>query len=79
MARTLKYDHVNEGYEEIDFEEIDKNLRTGYLETRLREIIIDQVNPIVTLSKKNLVYNAQKNMQLEEIKEFVEGMCTKLE
>ena len=44
--------------EPISFENIDKNLRTDYLETKIREMLIEQVNPIVTLSKKNLLYNA---------------------
>ena len=47
--------------EKISFDRIDKNLRTDYLETKVREMILEQVEPIVSLSKKNLLYNASKN------------------
>lgn len=79
IQRKLKYDHVLEDYEQVSFEEIDSHLRTDYLETKLREILVEQVAPIVQLSKKNLLYNAQKNTQLEEMKEFVQEICNKLE
>lgn len=58
VQRKLNYDHILEGMEEVSFDRIDSNLRTDYLETKLREILVDQVGPIVTLSKKNLLYNA---------------------
>jgi len=61
VKRTLNYDNVLKGVEEVEFEQIDKNLKTDYLETKLRDMIIEQVYPIVTLSKKNLLYNANKN------------------
>ena len=61
VKRTLNYDRVLKGVEEVQFEQIDKNLKTDYLENKLRDIIIEQVYPIVTLSKKNLLYNANKN------------------
>ena len=63
----------------MSFDRIDTNLRTDYLETKLREILIEQVGPIVSLSKKNLLYNAQKNTQMEEMKDFVQEICKKLE
>ena len=79
VQRKLNYDHVLQDFEQVSFERIDTNLRTDYLETKLREILIEQVGPIVSLSKKNLLYNAQKNTQMEEMKDFVQEICKKLE
>ena len=76
---TLDYDRVMEGIRDINFSNIDNNLRTEYLETKLREMILEQVEPIVTLSKKNLLYNATKNQKIEELEDFTKDICSKLE
>ena len=54
---------------QIDFSRIDQNLRTDYLETKMREMLAELVVPIVTLAKKNLVHNASKNAKIEELRE----------
>ena len=45
----------------VDFAKIDTSLKTDYLESKLREMLVELVMPIVTLSKKNLIHNANKN------------------
>ena len=54
---------------EINFSRIDSHLKTDYLETKLREMLVELVMPIVTLAKKNLIHNANKNTKLEELRE----------
>ena len=41
VQRKFNYDHIIEGMEDISFDKIDSNLRTDYLETKLREIIVE--------------------------------------
>ena len=80
VKRTLDYSHVLEGLtEKIDFSGIDANLKTDYLEAQIREIIVNYVEPLVMLSKKNLLYNANKNQMLEELKDFNEDLSTKMD
>ena len=52
----------------ISFSKIDTHLKTNYLESKLREILVELVMPIVTLAKKNLIHNANKNTKLEELR-----------
>ena len=54
---------------QIDFNRIDQNLRTDYLETKIRDMLAELVIPIVTLAKKNLIHNASKNAKIEELRE----------
>ena len=37
------------------------------------------VEPLVLLSKKNLIYNANKNTMLEELKDFSEELSSKMD
>ena len=41
VYRKLDYSRVLEGLEQIDFKEIDSNLKTDYLETRIRDIVVN--------------------------------------
>lgn len=60
VKRTFNYSQAleNPKKDQFSFDKIDQNLKTEYLETKMREILVEQVMPIVTLSKKNLIYNA---------------------
>ena len=55
--------------EKVDFSKIDSHLKTDYLETKMREMLVELVMPIIMLAKKNLIHNANKNSRLEELKE----------
>ena len=41
VYRKLDYSRVLEGLEAIDFGEIDANLKTDYLETKIRDIVVN--------------------------------------
>ena len=79
VKRTLNYEKVFEDSEQIDFKQIDQSLKNDYLETKLRDIILEHVYPIITLSKKNLLYNAHKNQMIEELKELSEQVCSSMD
>ena len=79
VKRTLDYSKALEGIEQVDFSEIDANLKTDYLESQIRDIIVHYVEPLVVLSKKNLIYNANKNTMIEELKDFCEDLSTKMD
>ena len=53
---------------DINFKRIDANMKSEHLETKLREMLVELVMPIVTLAKKNLVHNAHKNTKIEEMR-----------